>query len=339
MVMKAKKVSINDLVRETGYSKSTVSKAINGKGRMSEETREKILAKAKELNFVPDYHAQALSKKESWMIGVIYPENIGVGFSHPFFSVVIDSFKKQVEKMGYEIIFLNPKMGSKKMNYIDYCKYRNIDGVLVVTADHDDQDVIDLMESDIPVVCTDSPAVDAFTVVSDDYTGGVLATEYLLSLGHKEIMHIAGPLTVKAALDRFRGFEDTMFKHGFKGYHLRVANNFTYDDGYQIVKDLIKINYIPSAFFISSDWMAVGAIKAFHEAGIKVPEDISIIGYDNIEYFKYFNPSLTTVSQDARKIGETAAISLKQKIDGKEVTPIKLEVQIVKRETCRRKEN
>lgn len=329
-----KKVSMNDLSKITGYSMSTVSKVLNNKGRISEKTRKIILDAAKEHNFVADYFAQALAKNESMVIGVIYPEHMGIGFSHPFYSVVLDSFRKTIESYGYEMLFLSPNMGKHKMTYVEYCKYRKVDGVLVVTFNHSDEQLIELAKSDIPLVCTDLNEFNTLTVVSDDFKGGQLAAKYLLDKGHKSIMHIAGPLTTAAGLNRFLGYEDIMLKNGINDYKLRVADDFSYEDGYHTVLELIKRGRMPSALFLSSDWMAVGAIRALNENGYAVPKDISVIGYDNIEFFKYNSPSLTTIAQNGILIGEKTATLLKETIEGKDVESIVLDVELIERESC-----
>mgnify|MGYP000923643648 CR=1 FL=1 len=160
--------------------------------------------------------------------------------------------------------------------------------------------------------------------------------KYLLDQGHKSIMHIAGPLTTAAGLNRFLGYEATMLENGIKDYKLRVANDFSYEDGYHTVLELVKRGRMPTGLFLSSDWMAVGAIRALNENGYKVPEDISVIGYDNIEFFKYNSPSLTTIAQNGTLIGEKTATLLKEVIEGKDVESIVLDVELIERESCKK---
>ena len=330
-----KKVSMSDLAQLTGFSLSTISKVINNKGRISEKTRQIVMDKVKELHFVADYHAQALAKKSTKIIGVIFPDDLGGGFSHPFYSVVLDSFRKTIEKKGYEMLFLSPNMGEHNMSYIEYCRYRKVDGVLVVTFNHSDQQLIDLVNSDIPLVCTDLNDYKTLTVSSDDYKGGQLAAQYLLDQGHKNIMHIAGPLTVAAALNRFLGYEQIMKENGIDNYKLRVANNFTFEYGYHTVLELVERGRVPTGLFVASDWMAIGAIKVLNDHGYRVPEDISVIGFDNIEVFRYYSPSLTTISQNAVEIGNKAATLLNDSILGKDVESIIVDVELIERESCR----
>ncbi len=337
MIDKSKKVSIYDLVEVTGFSKSTVSKALNSKGRISEKTRQIILDKAKELNFVPDYHAQSLANQKSSTIGIIYPDNMGIGFSHPFFSVVLESFKKTMEELGYEILFLNRNMGGKSLSYVEYCQYRNVDGVLVVTFEHDNEQLIELINSDIPTVCTDMNDLDSLTVVSDDYIGGRMATEYLFNLGHQDIYHIAGPLTVGASLNRFLGYESVMKEHGIENYRLKVAQHFSFEEGYRIVRDdIINRTTVPTAIFLSNDDLAIGAIRALEDHGFNVPEDVSVIGFDNDRTYRHFKPSLTTIAQDTEIIGERAAKLLKSAIDNEDVKSIKLDVTLIERNSTKK---
>ncbi len=327
------KVNIYDLARETGYSSSTISKALNNTGRISETTRKKIISKAKELDYVADYNAKVLSSKKTWLIGIIYADNMGVGFSHPFFSQILENFKNEIESEGYEITFINQKLGQNKMSYLDFYRHRNLDGVFVATFGNDDDELRELIESGVPVISVDSGNWEVTSVVSDDIKGARLAAKYLLNLGHEYICHIAGPLYAVSSQKRIQGFEEVLQEAGNR-YLVVVADDFTYEGGYKQAKAISQRVRKPTAVFVSSDWMALGAIKAFQENSLRVPEDISVIGYDNIEFLKYSTPALTTIAQDVKKIGKEAANSLIDLINGKNVKTKKLDVKLVERETC-----
>lgn len=330
------KINIYELAKATGFSASTVSKALNHTGRISEDTRAKILKKATELNYVASYHAKTLSLNKSWIIGIIYSDNLGIGFSHPHFSMILESFKQEVEQAGYEITFINRNMGNVEMTYLEFCQYRKVEGVFIVNFYSFSKQIPELVESGIPIVSSDAGNLNIPTITSDDLQGGRLASEYLISLGHhKRVYHIAGPLYTISAQKRYKGFLEVMKEHDVE-YKIFEASNFGFEDGYDQATKIIEEELLPSAIFIAGDWMALGAIKAFKDHGINVPEDISIIGYDDLEFLKYSSPALTTISQNKQEIGRIAAHDLINQINGLDTHSSKTNVDLVERDTCKK---
>ena len=336
--MKAKrKANIYELATKSGFSVSTVSKALNHTGRISEATREKILKVASELNYIPSYHAKALSLNKSWLIGIIYSDNLGIGFSHPHFSVILEGFKQEAEKEGYEITFINRNMGNRSMTYLEFCRYRQVEGVFIVNYYSLSKQVPQLIESGLPLVSSDSGFDDIPTITSNDVLGGVLATQYLYDLGHKKIDHIAGPSYTISAQHRKKGFLQVINEHDDIISNIYEAHNYSIEDGYQQALNIIEKNDLPTAIFVAGDWMALGVIQALKEHDIKVPEDISIIGYDDLDFLKYSQPALTTVSQNKLEIGKRAAQYLIQQINGETVSSLNVDVKIIERETCQKR--
>ena len=336
--MKTKrKANIYELATKSGFSVSTVSKALNHTGRISEATREKILKVASELNYIPSYHAKALSLNKSWLIGIIYSDNLGIGFSHPHFSVILEGFKQEAEKEGYEITFINRNMGNRSMTYLEFCRYRQVEGVFIVNYYSLSKQVPQLIESGLPLVSSDAGFDDIPTITSNDILGGVLATQYLYDLGHKKIDHIAGPSYTISAQHRKKGFLHVINEHHDIISNIYEAHNYSIEDGYQQALKIIEKNDLPTAIFVAGDWMALGVIQALKEHDIKVPEDISIIGYDDLDFLKYSQPALTTVSQNKLEIGKRAAQYLIQQINGETVSSLNVDVEIIERETCQKR--
>jgi len=329
------KVNIYELAEATGFSSSTVSKAINNTGRISEKTRKVILDKAHEMNYVASYYAKALSQKKSWIIAVIFSDNLGIGLSHPHFSVILESFKQEVEQAGYEVTFVNRNMGNSEMTYLEFCRYRQVEGVFIANFYSLSNQLPELIDSGMPIVSADSGDLEMTTITSDDVQGGRLATEYLIGLGHKRINHIVGPFYTVSAQHRNKGFEEVMKEHGTTDYVVYEAANYGFEDGYDQAIAMMENKEMPTAVFVSGDWMALGAIKAFRENGVNVPEDISVIGYDDMAFLQYSYPALTTIRQNKKEIGVTSAKHLIDKINGKEVKSVKIDVEVIERETCK----
>lgn len=333
--MKKQNISIYDLSKATGFSTATVSKALNHTGRISEKTRNTILLKATELNYIPNFHAQALSAKKSWIIGIIFADNLWAGFSHPYFSVILEHFKRTVEEQGYEVVFINRNSGQRQLSYLEFCKNRKLDGVFIVNYYSDSKQIPELIHSGIPTVISDYGDLDVPSIVSDDYSGGVMATNYLVSLNHKKIYHVAGPLETFAAQKRRDGFLSVV-KESSIDYKVINAYHYAVDNGYQVTKELIQNKDIPTAFFAGSDWLALGIIKALKEENIDVPNDVSVIGFDDLYFIEYTSPSLTTIAQNKKQIGVESAKTLIDKIHGNEVKSKVIDVSIVKRDSCRK---
>ncbi len=330
------KINIYELAKATGYSVSTVSKTINNTGRISESTRSKILEKASELNYVASYHAKALSLKKSWIIAVIFNDNLWSGFSHPYFSVILENFKRKVEASGYEVTFINRNMGNTKMTYLEYCQHRKVEGVFMVNSYGLSKQLPELIASGIPIISSEVGSLDIPSVTSDDVRGGKLAAEYLIGLGHKKITHIAGPLYTVSGQNRLDGFEEVMKQHNNQEYDVLVADNYGFEDGYNKALEIIQSGTLPTAVFAGGDWLALGAIKAFSNHNIAVPHDVSVVGYDDLDFVKFTNPALTTVSQRKEEIGDKCATFLLDQIAGKDVTSHILDVELIERETCKR---
>lgn len=331
-----RKPSIYELAEATGFSVSTVSKALNQTGRISAATRQKILDKAAELNYVASYHAKALSLKKSWIIGVIFSDNLGMGFSHPHFAAILDSFKQTVEQAGYEITFINRNMGNVPMTYLEFCRYRKVEGVFIVNYYSLSKQVPELIASGLPLVSADAGYADVTTITADDVAGGRLAANYLIDLGHNQrVYHIAGPLYTVSAQRRLQGFVDVMTSRNIPHYNIFEADNFGFEDGYQQAMDILASGPLPSAIFAAGDWLALGAMQAFREHGIRIPEDLSIIGFDNLDFLSFSQPGLTTVAQNKHDIGRRAAQSLIDQINGAETGSQFVDVAIVERDTCK----
>lgn len=329
-------VTIYDVAKKSGYSITTVSKVLNNYPNVSEKAKEKVEMVVKELGYMPNSSARTLATKKSKMIGVVFSEDSDVGITHPFFSRVFESFKKQVELYNYDMLFVSRNIENNQ-SYYSHLKNRGVDGVIVVVSESEEVEN-DLLGSDIPIVFIDALIENTNVVYSDNSFGSMMAVDYLYELGHRKIAHITGKSTLFTAMERIQGFQMAIEKH-----QLTIPANysvdggyFTYEGGRVAMMKLLTLADPPSAVFVSGDEMAIGAIKAVKEAGLRVPEDISIIGFDDISMAKYTDPALTTIRQDTDRIGRQAAVLLLDEIEGdtKNYRSKVIPVSLVKRDSC-----
>ncbi len=329
--------TIYDISKITGYSPTTVSKALNDYTDISKKTKKIILEKANELGYIPNAHARTLITKKSWSIGVLFDEKLDIGIKHPFFSAILETFKKSIESRGYDLLFISKDMGGKKISYLDHCKIRGIDGIIIISSDFGNKEIQELIDSNIPCVLIDIEEDKASTIYSDNLHGCFLAVEYLHSLGHRKIAHIYGSLDTYAGDIRKKGYIEALNKFGIQNIDAYMVDGgyFSFDGGYKAMEKLLELDDLPTAVFVSGDFMAIGAINAIKEKGLRVPEDISVIGYDDIDLCKYITPKLTTIRQNTELIGKNAADVLINEIDKKgDKASVIIPVELVVRDSC-----
>ena len=333
-----KMTTIYDIAKKTGFSITTVSKVLNNYTDVSDKTRKIINEAVSELGYFPSSSARTLSTKKSWSIGVVYVEESGIGIEHPFFNAVIESLKKSIEDRGYDLLFASKKIGTETKTYLDHFQYRGVDGVVVVCSIIDDPDVQMLINSDIPTVVIDLDLRGSSVVYSDNEYGSELAVNHLHSLGHRKIAHIAGHEDLYVGVQRKTGFISAMKKNNLplKDEYLENGGYFTFEGGQEAMNRLLKLPEPPTAVYVAGDLMALGAIAEIRKNGLSVPEDISVVGFDDIRMARYTTPALTTIRQDTVHIGRTSANLLLDQINDKkkQFMSVKIPVTLIKRDSC-----
>lgn len=331
-------VTIYDIAKHSGYSIATVSKALNNKN-VSEKARLKIMDAVDELHYTPNSSARTLATNKSWMIGIVFDENLGFGLAHPFFSQVIEGFKKHVELYNYDLLFVSRHMGLQQETY-KHLLHRGVDGIAVIQSFGDDE----LRKSNlsIPTVYIDRPTNEPGSVYSDNRTGSRLAVNHLVDNGHTKIAHIMGDQTTYAGIERAAGFRDAMKAKGIdvREDYMVSGGYYSQAGGREAMIRLLALEDRPTAVYAAGDEMAIAAIRVIKESGLRVPEDISVIGFDDIKLAQHIDPPLTTVRQDKELIGQQAAIMLLDKINNKEemTNDVKkmVPVSLVKRQSVHR---
>ncbi len=315
-------VTIYDIAEATGYSAPTVSKALNGQGSLSEETRQRIVSKAKELGYEPNITARTLTTKKSNLIGVIYDDTgMNMGFSHPLFSPLLTRFREKIESAGYDIIFLSRHFN---MTYFSHANFRCIDGVIIINpATNTPADFDDFVRIDLPRVSTNSIFKDICTVISANEQGGYEAAEYFINHGHKKIAYISAPVNgiSSAPPERYAGFKSALEKYKLYDEGLyELCDDWDKQSGYRAFERLIKRRKDVTAVFVTNDQLAFGIYDYAKDHNLRIPEDISVIGFDDDFGSEY--AGLTTFRQNALEIADVAAQMMLNQINGKPVPPI-----------------
>ena len=334
--------TIYEIAKIAGVSPATVSKVINNYSDVSDKTRAKVKKILEEQNFQPTYEAQCLSTKRTWTLGLVYFENSKIGLKHPFFASVIESFKREAEKQGYSLLLGSKNDRLKIDSFLQYFKYRSVDGIAVICSMPNDKETDEIIESNFPSVVIDMYNENTATVTSDNRQGCRLAIQHLYDLGHRKIAHITGMEEDNNWVSNLRkeSYINEMERLNLpiiEGY-IQKGKNFDFDGGYIAMKKLLDLKERPTAIFASGDKCALGAMQAIKDSGMNVPDDFSIIGYDDSELSQYVTPRLTTIRQSCDDIGSEAADILIDQINRKEKIRVNkiIPVELIIRDSCKR---
>ena len=310
-------VSLKDIARECGVSVATVSKALNGHQDISGATRERILARAKELGYMTNAAARALKTNRTHNIGVLFVDPQQGGLAHEFFSSVLDGIRQEAEENNYDITFINSRVGTNTSTYLQHCLYRGVDGVVIASADFSDPLVLELINySALPVVTIDHVFNDHVSVMSDNIRGMNTLTKYVIEKGHTKLALIHGERTT-VTTGRLAGFHRACEEYGVKVDDRMIFEGVYHDPEtcYEITKKILSMKNRPTCIFFPDDYSYMGGSRAIAEAGLKVPDDISVVGYDGIPLSRVLSPKLTTWRQSTKDMGKTAAARLIEVID------------------------
>ena len=318
--MKLDQVTIKDIARELKVSSSTVSRALKDYPGISDETKRKVKELADKMNYRPNAIALSLQKGRSFTIGVIIPEVV-----HFFFSTVISGIEEVAFDRGYKVILTqtNEKLVREKSR-MDTMLANQIDGVLVSFSKEttDFEHFSRLLDKGFPIVFFDRvPTIEnAITVTVDDYSGAFEATKHLLQQGYRNIVHLSGPANLKISKERERGYTDALIYHGFTPDPSFIVECTlgTDDEAQKTTTEILRtFKKKPDAFFANNDMAAVGALLACKAAGLRVPEDIGIVGFSNWQFCSMIDPTLTSVAQPGFNMGAKATEILLDLIEKK----------------------
>ena len=332
-------VTIAKIAQELGVSTSTVSKALNGYSEISEKTRSKIMNLATEMGYTPNATAQSLVRKRADTVGVVY--EVEYGLKNLFFSSVLEAFRRNVQGRGYDILFLSDN-GSGQ-DYLKHCISKNVDAVLVISTGTSVESVRKLINSDLALMMFDPWYQSKNTIYTDSYNAIKKSCKYLYDLGHRKIAFLNGSYSNFIGRERLKGYLDFIKEKNLEPYYIKNHSNesYSYDEGYKTMKNLFETYGLPDAVCTVSDLMAIGALHYLQNHGYAVPDDVSIIGFDDLSICDISTPKLTTMKQDIEAIGKQACDALiDMLVQGhRTVKPIIVDATIVVRDSCKKKSN
>jgi len=300
-------ITIKDVAKQAGVSHSTVSRALHGSPLISDETIERIRQIALEMGYFPSAAARSLKTNRSRALGVIV-SNI----DDPFLSEILQGIEEVAQGHGYSMLMAASQRDSdREQTIVQDMRKRQVDGLIICSASFSAKQRRNLLEYGIPIVVVNNQAAEEYrySIYHDDVDGSRQVTRHLIELGHKRIAYLGNSLSGRTTLDRLTGFRQEMESAG-----LDIPNEYVFEvpgsgpeDGFNALNHFLDLPDRPTALFCFNDMLAIGVLKGLHSAGIRVPGDFSVVGFDNIVFSAYTNPALTTLDQPKRYIGAEAA--------------------------------
>ncbi|HEX2990952.1 MAG TPA: LacI family DNA-binding transcriptional regulator [Anaerolineales bacterium] len=315
--------TIREVAESAGVSYATVSHVINNTRLVSPETRERVLAAMDALNYRPNALARSLRQGKTNTIGLVLPDS-----ANPFFAEISRSIEDEAFKKGYSVFLCNTELDTQReLFYVDVLSKKQVDGIIFVAAG-DQADSLDyLIQRRMPLVMIDRevPNVEADAVLTDNQLGGYLATRHLLDLSHRRIACIAGPSSITPSSERIIGYRKALEEAGISyDEKLILRGDYHAQSGMDITHIILGMDPRPTAIFALNDLMALGALRAAAEAGCSVPEDLAVVGYDDLEISRFTNPPLTTIAQPKKEVGTRAVNLLVERMSEKSQPPVRL---------------
>ena len=335
-----KKITIKDIARMANVSHTTVSRALNDKSRIKNETKEKILTIAKELDYRPDFIARSLVMKRTRTLGLVITT-----IANPFYTELAQGIETTARRLGYNIILCSTHSDlSTEKQYIDMLRSKGVDGIIFTSAHMGDPNILGLADEGFPIILLNRRTYHPLVKEKVDYVGvdnilgGFLAVEHLIKLGHRRIGVIGGSTESSVGFERLEGGKKALATYGLEvigDYFLE--GDFLKGSGYRGGKEFLKMTEPPTAIFAANDYMALGTYQAIVEEGVRVPEEVAIVGFNDIEFTAMRGVELTTVGQKKYEMGALAVETLVGRVEEGKAGSSKemiLEPELIIRKTC-----
>lgn len=331
------KATINDIAKMAGVSKATVSRVLNGSKPVSDKIRFKVMKVVQETNYKPSSLARSLVSKKTHIFGIVIPD-----VSNPSISRLVKGIQQEANNNGYDILLCNTcDNEEKEIEYLQILDEKEVDGIVFITSRIQESHKKFFENYKKPVVSVDRKffGLDISSINVDNYSATYNAVNYLLNLNHKRIAMIRGSLDNRSCgYDRYEGYKQALLDSNITvDEALVVEAKFKVEDGYNAMSKLLAQKKLPTAVFCSCDEMAVGAIKCAYESEFKVPDHISIIGFDDVPIASMFIPSITTIRQPVALISKKSVELLLNHLDGKvEIQNVVLATELIVRQSTKR---
>ena len=330
-------VSMKEIAKKCNVSVASVSKALNGYSDISEETRKLILRTASEMGYLPNSSARTLKTKRSYNIGVMFVDEAASGLTHDYFNHVLESFKRTAEEKGYDITFTSGRISGQKLSYYEHCRYRGVDGVVIACVDFYADEVQELIRSEIPVVTIDHVFDGNIAVVSNNSQGMEELVTYIYNQGHRRIAYIHGDNTSVTRM-RLSGFYRTLQRLGVEipDDYVKECPYRDADSAAKVTGELLDLPNPPTCILYPDDYAAIGGINEIRERGLRIPEDISIVGFDDTWISTLTYPSITTIHQPVQEMCEYAIEAIVKKVKSEKVpSQVVFPVELIDRESTK----
>ena len=320
-------VTIRDVAARAGVSVATVSRVFNQKGPIREETVRRVMEVAAEMQYVPHAGARSLSTRSTRTIGVVLPDLHG-----EFFSEVIRGIDLAAREHGYHLLLSGSHADRDEMRAVVQAVRGMVDGLIVMSPDLDPALLCAELPIGVPAVLLNARANGHPSITVDNAAGARCMVRHLASLRHRHIAFISGPARNADAEQRRRGFRSGTRAKNIAA--IELPGDFTEDSGYEAAKKIVALKPRPTAVFAANDSMAIGALSAFRDAGLRVPDDIALVGFDDIPIARFLDPPLTTVKVPIAELGRRGLQMLMRAGHGEPEHPSRLETSLVVRRSC-----
>jgi DNA-binding LacI/PurR family transcriptional regulator len=311
-------LTIKDIARLAGVTHSTVSRSLNDSPLVAAGTKERIKKIALETGYSPNSFARRLVTRKSNTLGVFFLSRGELNFMENFGTEFLDGIATASSSNGYDLLlFTMTRQLSHPKSYIGLCREKRVEGVIFIGMTSDDPQLAEIAASEIPVCIIDFQLDGVGFVSTDNEKGTRLALDHLWSKGHRKITYIGGPAVAPVALVRERCYQNYMAEKGLGPFSEIFRGDFTTRSGYEQTLKLLNSARLPTAIMAANDYMALGAVKALKGKGLRVPQDMSVVGYDNVLAGEYSDPGLTTVGQNSTEIGLSAVRYLFDKMENR----------------------
>lgn len=328
-------VTIKEVAKQAGVSPATVSRVVNDQPYVADHVRDRVLKAIRDLNYRPNRAAQRLRAEKSHLVGVILSD-----IKNPFYTLVLGGIEQVLSEQGLSVLICNSNTHQERENdFINHMQAEGVAGLIVAPVKEQSIMLATAVKNGLPVVIVDrrmsKPITDV--VLADNQNGARLAVEHFIALGHRRIGILNGPQYLTSGRERYAGFQQAMAEAGLPVEEALIHfGDYQLESGYALTRSLLETTEHPLALFIANNLMTIGALNAIHEMGLAIPNDVAVIGFDDLPWANSLNPPLTTVSQPAFEIGVHAAELLLNRLafPDRPARTVVLEADLIIRASC-----